>query len=659
MSMSWLKAEENGFVWNRNHETLRVQAWGTDSVRVRITCEPDFTDSVQALIAPRACPVTVTVGETEAKLVNGRLTVKVSDRGVIRFFMDEAAEPVLEEAMFPEDVVVPIRRRFVAKEGGLYRIEQRFKAYPGERLYGLGQHTDVGLNLKGSVIDLDQRNTQVCIPFLLSSRGYGLLWNMPSVGQVELSENRTRWVAESAREIDYWFTVGPAPADILAHYADATGHAPMLPEFAAGFWQCKLRYRTQEELLTVAREHKRRGLPLSVIVADFFHWAMMGDWSFDPKCWPDPAAMVKELREMGVELMVSVWPSINPDHPEFNTLTQKGFLVRTDRGLPAETCFMDTYNPGKVYIHFYDPTHPEARAHLWSKLRENYYKLGIRVFWLDACEPELPHRDYDLLRYHLGNGETVTNLYPFLHEQGVYEGLKQEGEKEIITLCRSAWAGSQRFGVALWSGDIASTFPSLQRQLRAGLNVGLSGLPWWNTDIGGFTGGKAEDPSFRELLVRWFQYGAFCPLFRLHGMRMPYGDKTGAPNEVWSYGDEVYGILRDYLFLRERLRPYIMEQMEKAHKKGLPPMRPLFVDFTDPVCADVDDQYLFGPDLLVAPVVEEGVRQRKVYLPAGTTWRNAWTDETHAGGQWIEVAAPLEQIPLFLRGKTKLPIRAP
>lgn len=261
----------------------------------------------------------------------------------------------------------------------------------------------------------------------------------------------------------------------------------------------------------------------------------------------------------------------------------------------------------------------------------------------------------DNLRFHIGNGLEVANAYPVLHERGFYENMRAEGQTHILNLCRSAWAGSQHYGAAVWSGDINSTFKALQEQIRAGLNMALSGMPWWTTDIGGFYGGVPESPAFRELVVRWFQYSVFCPLFRLHGYRHATHDsslmlKSGGPNEAWSFGDEAYAIIKDLLFLRERLRPYIMEQMQLAHEKGIPPMRPLFFDFVeDENCASVEDQFLFGPDLLVAPMLEAGARQRELYLPAGTTWTDAWSGQTFEGGQRIVAEAPLERIPVYLR----------
>jgi alpha-D-xyloside xylohydrolase len=362
--------------------------------------------------------------------------------------------------------------------------------------------------------------------------------------------------------------------------------------------------------------------------------------------------------------MVSIWPTVNVVSKNFPEMQRRNLLVNTERGVPATMNLVDTGQEGFMYGHFYDPTNPEARQFIWEQVRVGYYQHGIKVFWLDACEPEIKPRDFDNLRYHLGNGLAVTNLYPFVNAQAFYEGMLSEGETEIINLCRSAWAGSQRFGAALWSGDIQSTFEALRAQIPAGLNAGLSGIPWWTTDIGGFFNGDIHSPYFRELIVRWFQYGLFCPLFRLHGFRQPYeegevGIFAGGPNEVWSFGEEAYGIIKDLLFLRERLKPYILKQMARAHAQGTPPMRPLFFDFPeDDRCWEIEDQLMFGPDLLVAPVLYEGARSRQVYLPESTTWRDAWTDQTYTGGQFIEADAPLEQIPFYLRGDTYLPIRS-
>jgi len=666
--MQGFRLQDGKLIWERDHETVQVEPWGQDSLRVRATMGLEVQgDLPGALLEPAATEAQVESDSERAIVRNGTIAARVclepdGLRGVSAriYFLDAATgDDLLAEA--PSYFPRPSARQFKPVGGDLFHVEARFEAYEGERLYGLGQHQHGRLDQKGCVIDLFQTNSEVCIPFLVSSRGYGLLWHNPAIGRVELGQTQTRWVAEAAPQMDYWITAGDTPAKIAANYADATGHAPLLPEWAAGFWQCKLRYRTQEELLSVAREYKQRGLPLSVIVVDFFHWSKLGDWQFDPACWPDPAGMVRELKEMGVEVMVSIWPTVSLHSRNYDEMRRRGLLVRTERGVSALKSFREVGIEGTVYVHFYDATNPEARRFVWERVRQGYYRHGIKTWWLDACEPELDPRDAENVRFHLGNGLALMNIYPLMNAQAFYEGMRAEGEEAFVSLSRSAWAGSQRYSAAVWSGDIQSTFEALQAQVRAGLNIGLSGIPWWTTDIGGFFGGDVNAPYFRELIVRWFQYGVFCPLFRLHGDRVSLADwwETGGPNEVWSFGEEAYAIIRELLFLRERLQPYIMELMRQAHEDGTPPMRPLFYDFpADATCWEVEDQFMFGPDLLVAPVLFEGARSRRVYLPTGSDWRDAWTDEELAGGQWIEADAPLERIPLYVRAGKTLPIRA-
>ncbi len=658
--MQGLRQEDNALIFERDYEILRIEPWGRDALRVRATMGPEIREELPgALLDLAAPPAEIEIDGESATIRNGAIAARlITGKGRIHFLNARTGAELVSEA--PGHFPRPPARIFKSVGGDLWRIEARFSAYDGERLYGLGQHQHGRLDQKGCVVDLFQVNTEVCIPFLLSNRGYGLLWNNPAIGRVELGQDQTRWVAEAASQLDYWITAGDSPGAILGHYVDATGHAPMLPEWAAGFWQCKLRYRTQDELLSIAREYQRRGLPLSVIVVDFFHASSQGDWQFDPQCWPDPSAMVRELNGMGVKLMVSIWPTVSTYSRNYDEMQRRGLLVRSERGLPALKLFRERGVDVPVYVHFYDATNAEARCFVWDQVRRGYYEHGIKVWWLDADEPEIGTRDPENLRFQAGNGQAVMNIYPLLHAQAFYEGMRGAGEQEIVLLSRSAWAGSQRYGAAVWSGDIPSTFESLQTQVRAGLNIGLSGIPWWTTDIGGFVGGDTESNYFRELIVRWFQYGAFCPLFRLHGYRLPDNKMwdTGGPNEVWSFGDAAYVILRNLLFLRERLRPYIMGLVRAAHQQGTPPMRPLFYDFPDDAASwPIEDQFMFGPDLLVAPVLEQGARSRSVYLPSGTTWRDAWTDRQLDGGQRITADGPLDCIPLYLRAGASLPIR--
>jgi alpha-D-xyloside xylohydrolase len=659
--MMGCKKEGNALSWKMNNEIIWIQPWGKDSLRMRITRGQKILDLPGGLLDVIDPEPQIKIGENGAFISNGVITAEISREGHLRFINNVTEEVLLEEvpAIFTE----PSAREFKSLRGDLYKVEARFCAYEDEHIYGLGQHAHGFLDQKGCVIELSQRNTNVCIPFAISSRGYGFLWHNPAVGRVEFAKNRTHWVAEATRQMDYWVTAGESVSNLMENYTQVTGRVPMLPKWAAGFWQCKLRYSTQDELLEVAREYKSRKLPLSVIVIDSGHSIRMGDWKFDEKYWPDPKAMVDELESMGVKVMVSIWPTVNVNSPNYDVLEKRGLLIQAERGVPAIGYSTVSLGDGRVYFHHYDPTNPEARQFIWEQVRENYYHFGIKVWWLDALEPEIVPIDHDNLHYFLGNGLEIGCMVPMLHEKAFFDGMRSENEEDIITLCRSAWVGSQRYGAAVWSGDIPSTFEALRAQIPAGLNIGLSGIPWWTTDIGGFYGGDPSSPYFRELIIRWFQYGVFCPLFRLHGFRIPeiwipdsHIMMTGAPNEIWSFGDEAYNIIRDLLFLRERLRPYIMEQMEVAHRNGTPPMRPLFYDFPeDGICARIEDQFLFGPDILVAPVLHEGARSRDVYLPAGANWTHVWSDQEFSGGSWITTQAPLSQVPVYVRGNKTLP----
>ena len=339
-------------------ERLSIQAWGLNSLRVRATHNGRFADLEWALLPQAASSPTIQINPDGSSIQNGSMIGSVDPQGRISFRDARNGKIVLEELpRFLPDNMHVAARQFRSMGGDLYRISASFQAYPGEQIFGLGQHQNGLLDQKGTVIDLLQINTRIAIPFLLSSRGYGFLWNNPAIGRVELGADATRWVAEQTRQLDYWITLGDTPAEILNNYARSTGYAPMLPEWAAGFWQCKLRYASQSELLTVAREYKKRGLPLSVIVIDGLHWTLMGDWRFNPPEWPDPTEMVQELEKMGVMLMVSIWPMVNINSSSFTEMQERGLLVQTERGVAAHTLMVDGQPPTKTYLHLYDPSH--------------------------------------------------------------------------------------------------------------------------------------------------------------------------------------------------------------------------------------------------------------------------------------------------------------
>ena len=660
-----LSKHDGALIRQSGPEVLKIEAWGKNGLRIRATALAALDESRDWALLPKGPERAEITVEGESALVrNGDIAARLSPSGRISF-LNKAGEVILEERWRNRDVPGATynstnvsAREFRPAVGGTYRLAYRFEASEGEKLFGMGQYQDGCLELKGCVLELAQRNSQASVPFLLSSRGYGLLWNNPAIGRASLGKNFTEFMAERSPQLDIWVTAGESPAAIEESYASVTGTVPMMPEFAMGFWQCKLRYKTQDELMSVAREYKRRGLPISVIVSDFFHWPMQGDWKFDSRYWPDPEGMVKELASMGIELMVSVWPTVDKRSENFQEMSERGLLVRSERGINTTMDFMGD-------CVFFDATNPASREFIWAKAKKNYYDKGIKIFWLDEAEPEYSVYDYDNYRYHSGSVMETGNFYPVGYAQAFYEGMVKEGRSDAINLLRCAWAGSQRYGALVWSGDIDTTFESFRAQFAAGLNMGLAGIPWWTTDIGGFGGGDPDDSAYRELLVRWFQYGTFCPVFRLHGFRIDKSPEfdlvhapgstsedvfSGGPNEVWSYGEEAYGILKDCLFARERMRPYIKKIMKEAHEKGTPVMRPLFYDFpADKAAWDCADQYMFGPDLLVAPVLHAGERKRGVYLPAGASWKELSTGNTFKGGSSVECDAPLAVIPLFVR----------
>ncbi len=653
-----LKKSGNKLIAQGNSETIWIEPFGGNCLRFRSTKNKEIIEEDWTLLPQSEIHISIEIKPEKATIKNGKITAEILADGTVRYLITNNGKALLEELWIDRRVNnadLLKARDYKAISSDLSRISLYFKAYEDEHFYGMGQYANGHFDLKGCVLELAQKNTQISIPFLISNRNYGFIWNNPAIGRAELAKNHTMWYAEATRQIDYLILYGETPEQILKKYTNLTGKTPMLPEWAAGFWQCKLRYRTQEELLNVAREYKKRNLPLSVIVIDFFHWPMQGEWKFDPKYWPDPQTMVDELNEMEVKLMVSIWPTVGVNCENYLEMSQRGLLVRTERGVPI----FQTFRGSTTY---FDATNPEARKFVWEKVKENYYKYGIKMFWLDEAEPEMRPYDFDNVRYYLGNGLEVSNIYPFMYAKAFYDGMKSINENEIVNLARCAWLGSQRFGVVIWSGDIPSTFESLRNQVKAGLNISLCGIPWWTTDIGGFLGGNPNNPTFRELIIRWFQFGVFCPIFRLHGRRLPNTggyDFTGGPNEVWSFGEKAYEIIKNLLLLRKRIKPYILEQMEKAHNDGTPVMRPLFFDFpNDEITYSIGDEYMFGPDILVAPVVYKGERARKVYLPEGAKWTDVNNDKTYAGGQWVECKAPLNAIPVFLKDDTKIPIRS-
>ena len=432
-----LSIADDRLVWEHDHQILWIEPWGKNSLRVRATCLANVDESRDwALLPPTRTEASLRIERDEGSIRNGDLVARIHDRGRLTF-TDGRGLVLLDERWRNRDIAglgynatnVP-GREFKPLHGDSFQITQRWEAWEGEKIFGMGQYQDGRLDLKGSVLELAQRNSQASVPFLISNRGYGMLWNNPAVGRVAFGTNLTEWVALSSRQLDYWVTAGETPSEIEEAYAEATGKVPMMPEFALGFWQCKLRYKTREELLDVAREYRRRGLPLSVIVADFFHWPIQGEWKFDPRYWPDPEGMVRELKSMGIELMVSIWPTVDRRSENYSDMLSRGFLVRTEAGIRTNFDFM-----GNTL--FFDATHPGARDYVWDIAKKNYFDKGIRLFWLDEAEPEYSVYDFDQYRYHIGSTLEIGNIYPFHYAQAFYDGMKdrRRGRHQPGPLC--------------------------------------------------------------------------------------------------------------------------------------------------------------------------------------------------------------------------------
>lgn len=661
----------NQLTYTYDHQTLTLEPWGPNAFRIRATKCASMPSEAWALDEPvPSLTPGIKITSDQATMTNGLIGATVSRRGKLTLHNISTGAVILEEyartridVRDPKASALEVQaREFKPLVGGDYALTMRLESLSKkEKLYGMGQYQQPYLDIKGCDLEMAQRNSQASVPFLLSSLGYGLLWNNPSVGRAMLGTNIMSFSASSTTKLDYWVVVDDDPKKIVEAYCAVTGKPPMMPEYGLGFWQSKLRYQTQDEVLTVAREYKRRKLPIDVLVIDFFHWRAQGEWSFDPEYWPDPQAMVDELRSIGIEPMVSIWPTVEADSENWDEMLERGLLIRSERGFRAVMGFEATT------VHF-DATNPAARKYVWSKAAQNYGKYGIRLFWLDEAEPELDPYDHDNWRYHLGSLLSIGNVYPREYSRGFYEGaLAADGsgkfkghEPNTVNLVRCAWAGSQKYGALVWSGDIASSWSSFRNQFAAGLHMGIAGISHWTTDIGGFHGGDPNDPEFRELLVRWFQWGAFLPVMRLHGDRYPQkkplSDKgggkspSGSANEVWSFGEEVGTILESYLKLRESMREYVRGLMKEASERGTPIIRTLFLEFPqDSDAWEVEDEYMFGGKYLVAPVMEPGVKKRQVYFPKATKWKDIVSGAVYDGGVKAEVHAPLEKIPVFER----------
>jgi alpha-D-xyloside xylohydrolase len=578
---------------------------------------------------------------TAATLSTSALKVTIEkDTGAITFAGASGEQLFRDAKRFMTPEVVNGEKTFRAET-----VAEMYGTHEG--FYGLGQHQAGVWNYHGESVDLSQENTNIAVPMLLSSNGYGIFWNNTSRTRFNNRFVHTMYISsEVADTIDYYFICGPEFDKIISSYRELTGTAPLFGRWAYGFWQCKNRYKSQEEILGVAQKYRDLHLPADNIVQDWFWWNRKGEHVFN-KNYPDPKGMVDHLHKNNFHLMISVWPFFEPGSKEYEEMDRRGFFIeRTKLAKPP-------YHAQGMAV--YDPSNPEARKYYWDLMDKALFKIGADAWWLDTTEPETEGQEENILLDHklfIGSGNRYANIFPLMTTRAVYEGQRGvSDQKRVFILSRSAFAGAQRYGVTAWSGDVLSDWLSFKRQIPAGLNFSLSGLPYWTTDIGGFiSGGNLNDPNFRELFIRWFQFGAFSPIFRVHGTRNP------DENELWSYGPEAQKILVHYDNLRYRLLPYIYSLAWKVTSEGYTPMRPLVMDFRQDVNAqNIGDQFMYGPAILVNPVTEPGASSRHLYLPSAK-WYDFWTGASAQGGKFVDVPAPIERMPLYVRAGSIIPL---
>jgi alpha-D-xyloside xylohydrolase len=548
-----------------------------------------------------------------------------------------------------------------------YRVGATFASPDNEHYYGLGQNQEGYLDHRQHKVECwaDYQSAggpNFCVPFLVTNKGYGLLWDNPSKTTLLPGLNeQTKWISQVGQRVSFFVVAGSTTDEIYSGYRVLTGDTPMLPKWAYGLIQCKQRYSTQAEMLAVARGYRERHLPIDMLVLDWFYYTSMGQMDFIKEQWPDPAEMNRQLHALNIETMISVWPRFKPGTRYYDKVRQNGWFLHHADGTPEDGLPYDSQGSD------IDSTNPDAAKWYWGVVRDDIASKGFDSFWADETEPDLPpNGSY----FKIGPGVEYFNVYPLFHTSAFYNGIRKDfPERRALILSRDAYLGAQHNGAIFWSSDIFPTWDVLRRQIPTGLDVAASGIAYWGNDIGGWQAlpkshvpahAPLIDPSdarenvggyddYPELYVRWYEYGVFQPNFRTHGTR-PH-------NEVWSYGKQAESILEKYLRLRYELMPYTYSLAYSTHESGAPFMRALFMDFpNDPKVADMGEEYMFGPAFLVAPVTSQGQTTKSVYLPAGTAWYNFWTNERFEGGQTIQVNAPIDTIPLFVKAGSIVPL---
>ncbi|MDN5288504.1 MAG: xylosidase [Mucilaginibacter sp.] len=547
-----------------------------------------------------------------------------------------------------------------------FSVTQGFQLEEGEAIYGLGQHQAGIMNQRNQQLTLKQENMQIGIPFMHSSKGYGLFWDNYSATVFDDNTTGTSFSSQVGNCADYYFIYGGTPDQVIAGYRHLTGQAPMFPRWAFGYWQSRERYKAQQEVVGVLKKYRELQVPIDGIVQDWQYWgvddAQWNSTEFGNPNYPNPKVMIDSVHQLNAHIIISVWPSFGNKTRIWADMNKKGFLYNN---------FL-TWPPTAI-VQPYDAFNPKARDLWWSYVNKNIFSLGMDGWWLDSTEPDhsKPKESDDNTPTYLGTFRKVRNAYPLVHTGGVYEHQREvSSDKRVFILARSAFAGQQRNATTVWSGDIRSDWDVFRKQISGGLNLSLSGIPYWNTDIGGFfANGFSHDGvkniGYQELYVRWAQFGAFCPMMRSHG--------TETPREIYQFGAKgywAYDAIEKYINLRYRLLPYNYSNAWSITANGSTMMRALVMDFPeDKKALDINNEYMFGKAFLVCPVTDsmytskvssktdfDHIKTQQVYLPANHTWFDFWTGDQLQGGQSVTKATPVDVMPLYVKAGSIIPM---
>ena len=639
---------DSGIKTSMQSLNLEIQFFTPQIVRVYRT--PDNTNPVKESLSvtkkPESVNLNITQDDNVVVLASDKIKVCVHlITGKVSFF-DSANTPLFTEKDFGAQFtpVYDVRK-------ATFSVRQAYMLDKDEAIYGLGQHQDGKMNQRNQKIYLRQSNMNVCIPLIVSTKGYGVFWDNYSPTTYADNPQEMSFDSEIGDNSDYYFMYGGTMEGVVANMRDLSGDSPMLPLWAYGFFQSRERYKNQQEPVDVISKYRELGIPIDCVIHDWQYWGKDSCWNamkFEPVNYPDPQRMVDEIHRMNAKLMIVAWPGFGPQTDQYAEFKSKNMLINFDTWPP---------NSGTKP---YDPYNPEARSIYWKYLSKGVFSKGIDGWWLDSTEPDhinMKDQDFDQPT-HLGSFRSVRNAFPLMTVGGVYANQRQtSADKRVCILTRSAFFGQQRYAANTWSGDVVSSWEAFKNQIPAGQNFSLCGIPYWNTDIGGFfagrwnKGGGSKNPEFQELYVRWLQFGTFMPMMRSHG--------TDIPREIYQFGERghwAFDVQEKFINLRYCLLPYIYSTAWNVTNSRGMFMKALAVDFThDKAVYDIADEYMFGQAFLVAPVVEKSAKSRTVYLPKGTKWFDFWTNQTYEGGSQINRDTPIEIMPLYVKAGSIVP----